>query len=260
MSNLDNKDQYCGSLTNRKDLSELKNLFKLFENGYLTKSDMLDNLEVKGRRFYQLLALYRNNKLDTLYKNKRGKHRRTSIETTGKVIDELMIQRRIINDDRVDIKKYNYTYISEVIKNKHNVVISPATVARIAHKHGYDLKSKPTKKDLHTRKVLTQRIGDLLQHDSSVHKFAPLSGRKWYLIATIDDYSRLILYARLFESDTTWNHMLAVKHVALSYGKGCTYYTDNHSIFKYIRGRDSSAEGLTIISANTIKTQWAHVP
>jgi hypothetical protein len=32
--------------------------------------------------------------------------------------------------------------------------------------------------------------------------FAPYADRKWYLITSIDDYSRLILYAVLVERET----------------------------------------------------------
>ncbi len=256
---LDKDNVSHGTLTNRKSLKELKGLFNAFDLGFITKEDLLDNLGIKERRYYQLLALYRKNKLHTIYKNKRGKNKKIGTIITGRVIDELEIQRRMILDDTVDIKRYNYTYITEKLKKKYQIVISPTTVSRIAHKHEYHLKTKRPKKDLHTRKVLTKRVGELLQHDSSEHMFAPLANEKWYLIATIDDYSRFIVYAKLFKKDRTWNHMLAVKHVALSYGIGCTYYTDNHSIFRFIYGRDTSNQDMAIKSANQIKTQWGYM-
>ncbi|MDD5015350.1 MAG: hypothetical protein PHW73_09705 [Atribacterota bacterium] len=58
----------------------------------------------------------------------------------------------------------------------------------------------------------------MIQHDSSHHRFAPYAVIKWYLITSIDYYSRLILYACLVERETTWEHILALEVVLLKYG------------------------------------------
>jgi len=44
----------------------------------------------------------------------------------------------------------------------------------------------------------------LIQHDSSYHLFSPADGEKWYLITSIDDYSRFLLYAKLVQRETSW--------------------------------------------------------
>jgi len=56
---------------------------------------------------------------------------------------------------------------------------------------------------------------------------------------SIDDYSRLILYACLVERETTWEHILALEAVLLKYGFPLAYYVDSHSIFRFVQGRDS---------------------
>jgi len=53
----------------------------------------------------------------------------------------------------------------------------------------------------------------LIQHDFSYHQYAPYAAGKWYLITSLDDYSRLILYAVLVERETTWEHILAFEAV-----------------------------------------------
>ena len=52
----------------------------------------------------------------------------------------------------------------------------------------------PTKalRKAHDREVLTNYVGELLQHDTSYHLWSPLVQTKWYLITTIDDHSRRI--------------------------------------------------------------------
>ena len=82
-------------------------------------------------------------------------------------------------------------------------------------------------------------MGELAQHDSSHHLWAPLSGTKWYLITTIDDHSRRLLYADLWERETSWAHIVAVKQVVMEFGCPLKYYPDNHAIFRYVEKRDS---------------------
>ena len=87
--------------------------------------------------------------------------------------------------------------------------------------------------------MLTHYTGKLIQYDSSHHKFAPHADAKWYLITSLDDHSRFLLYADLVERETTWTHILALKDVAVVYGVGHAYYVDSHSIFRFVQGRDS---------------------
>ena len=86
---------------------------------------------------------------------------------------------------------------------------------------------------------MTNYPGELIQHDSSHHLFAPYAESKWYLITSLDDYSRLILYAVLVERETAWEHILALESVFLKYGFPLAYYVDSHSIFRFVQGRDS---------------------
>ena len=51
---------------------------------------------------------------------------------------------------------------------------------------------------------------------------------KWYLITSLDDYSRYILYAKLAEKETSWAHIAALESVTLKYGLAATYYVDSH--------------------------------
>ena len=96
---------------------------------------------------------------------------------------------------------------------------------------------KKPKKTVHDREVLTRYAGELIQHDSSYHLWAPASEEKWYLITSLDDYSRFMLYAVLIKTETSWAHILALQTVILQYGLPYCYYVDSHSIFRFVRGR-----------------------
>lgn len=82
-------------------------------------------------------------------------------------------------------------------------------------------------------------MGELLQHDTSFHLWSPSAQVKWYLITTIDDHSRRILYGDLWEKETSWTHIIAAKSVVIQFGCPLKYYVDNHSIFRFVERRDT---------------------
>jgi len=143
----------------------------------------------------------------------------------------------LIKAKDVPIKYYNYSYIKDLLEQKYSQKVSlPTIIDRAKRNNFYFLRPKGK---AHDREVITNYPGELIQHDSSHHQFAPYAASKWYLITSIDDYSRLILYAVLVERETTWEHILALEAVLLKYGFPLAYYVDSHSIFRFVKGRDS---------------------
>ncbi len=82
-------------------------------------------------------------------------------------------------------------------------------------------------------------MGELIQHDTSYHLWAPQAASKWYLITSIDDHSRDLLYADLWERESSWAHIVAAKTLVTSVGCPLKYYVDNHSIFRFVEKRDT---------------------
>lgn len=115
--------------------------------------------------------------------------------------------------------------------------VSLPTIINRAKKNGFYL-GKP-KKTSHDREVLTNYAGELIQHDSSHHLFSPLAGCKWYLITSLDDYSRYILYAKFVMKESSWSHIVALQSVFLKWGLPFRYYVDSHAIFRFVQSRDS---------------------
>jgi len=158
-------------------------------------------------------------------------------EIEANIIQELKIEEDLIKAKEVPIKWYNYSYIKDLLEQKYNQKVSlPTIIDRAKRNNFYFLKPK---RKAHDREVITNYPGELIQHDSSHHLFAPYANSKWYLITSLDDYSRLILYAVLVERETAWEHILALEYVLLKYGFPLAYYVDSHSIFRFVQGRDS---------------------
>lgn len=154
-----------------------------------------------------------------------------------RVISELAKQKQLIARKDVPLDRYNYAFVKDTLQRTHHISVSASTVGEIAHNLGYVVGKKHPPNE-HTRVVTSACVGELLQHDTSLHLFAPDAKEKWYLITTLDDCSRDFLYGRLFTHETSWAHISAMESVCIRYGIPLAYYSDSHSIFRYVRERD----------------------
>jgi hypothetical protein len=216
---------------------QVKELLERYLKKEVERSYIQDILSIRRRRFFTLLNQYKEDPQHFSIQYQRTTAARISQEVEQNILKELTIEKGIIQNKEIPLKSYNYSFIKDHLKKKYRQKVSLTTVIRRAKKHGFYLK-KP-KRTTHDREVLTRYVGELIQHDSSYHLWAPAAQEKWYLITSLDDYSRLILYAALVKKETTWAHILALQTVMLRYGFPYSYYVDCHSIFRFVQGRDS---------------------
>jgi len=217
---------------------QVKLLFEKYSKGEIKLNYILQILRIKRSRFFELLTKYRNDPDNFSIQYERNtSNYRIDREIEANIIQELKIEKDLIKAKEVPINYYNYSYIKDLLEQKYNQRVSlPTIIDRAKRNNFYFLRPK---RKAHDREVITNYPGELIQHDSSHHQFAPYASDKWYLITSIDDYSRLILYAVLVERETTWEHILALEAVLLKYGFPLAYYVDSHSIFRFVQGRDS---------------------
>ena len=140
---------------------------------------------------------------------------------------------------------------------KYGQSVALSTVINHAKANSFYLPKRPKRK-FHDREVLTSYAGELIQHDASFHLWAPDSGVKWCLITSLDDYSRFMLYAQLVEHESSWAHIQALQTIVTKYGSPLAYYTDCHSIFRYIRGRDQRHHAFEKFT-DDVDPQWKQV-
>jgi hypothetical protein len=216
---------------------QVKELLERYLKKEVERSYIQEILAIKKRRFFTLINQYKEDPQHFSIQYQRATPPRISPEIEQNILKELTIEKGIIQNKEIPLKSYNYSFIKDRLRKKYRQKVSLTTVIRRAKKHGLYLK-KP-KRTLHDREVLTRYVGELIQHDSSYHLWAPAAQEKWYLITSLDDYSRLILYAALVKKETTWAHILALQTVILRYGLPYSYYVDSHSIFRFVQGRDS---------------------
>ena len=224
-------------LHRRFSSAEVKELLERYLRKEVERSYIQEILAIKKRRFFTLLSQYREDPKHFSIQYQKATPARIPPEIEHNIVKELSIEKGIIENKEVPLKSYNYSFIKDRLRKKYCQKVSLTTIIRRAKEHGFYLK-KP-KRTLHDREVLTRYVGELIQHDASYHLWAPAAQEKWYLISSLDDYSRLILYAALVKKETTWAHILALQSVILKYGLPYCYYVDSHSIFRFVQGRDS---------------------
>ena len=219
--------------------SQVKELIERYLKREIRIHYVLEILGIKRSRFFVLLKQYKEcpNKFSIQYL-RNTKTRTIPQAVEDNIIRELQIEKKLIQDKDIPLRHYNYSYVKDLLETKYNQKVSLPTIIDRAKKNDFYLKKRP-KKHPHDHEVLTNYIGEIIQHDSSYHLWSPPAREKWYLITSLDDFSRFILYATFLKRETSWAHILALQTVILKYGSPFLYYVDSHSIFRFVQGRDS---------------------
>jgi len=217
---------------------QVKSLIESYIRKEIELSYILSILGIGRSRFFEILKNYRQNPSTFSVEYARNKtNNKIASEVEDDILAELYVEKKLIEDPSNPIKYYNYSYIKDRLLSRYGHRVSLPTIIGRAKKYGFYDKTK--KKKSHDREVLTNYAGELLQHDSSHHRWSPYAEDKWYLITTLDDYSRKILYGDFLEAESSWAHIEAAEATILKYGIPFSFYVDCHSIFRFVQGRDS---------------------
>ena len=220
----------------RFTVEQVKVLFQGYCQGNLSRSDVEEMLGIGKTRFFALLKTYRRDPGAFSIAYQRSTRGRLSEESESQIKQELLRDQALIDDEELPIHDYNYAALVDRLK-KQGVQVSTTTVIKRAKALNC---YRPKKKGkAHDREVLTASIGDLIQHDASLHKWSPFAAEKWSLITSIDDYSRMLLYADFVPEESTWAHIQAAQSVLQTFGLPLRYYVDNLRVFRFVQKRDS---------------------
>ena len=217
---------------------QVKSLLQNYLTHEIELPYILDILGIKRRRFFYLVKKYQEDPehFSIAYSRKKSP-RRISDSVEKNILKELGIEKRFIEDNDMPIRTYNYSYIRDQLWRKYQQKVSVPTIIDRAKKNNFYF-ARPKRKS-HDRQVLTNYVGQLIQHDSSWHKWSPYAAEKWHLITSLDDYSRNMLFADFVQPETSWDHISALESVILPFGCPYAYYVDSHSIFRFVQKRDS---------------------
>jgi transposase len=220
----------------RFSIEQVKVLFQGYTQGNLSRADVESMLGIGKTRFFALLKGYRQDRETFSIAYQRTSQTRLSSRAESEIQQELLREKALIDDKELPIHDYNYTALADRLKKK-GIQVSTTTITKRAK--ALNCYRPRKKKAKHDREVLTSSIGDLIQHDASLHKWSPYADEKWTLITSIDDYSRMLLYAELVREENTWTHIQAAQALMQTFGLPFRYYVDNLRVFRFVQNRDS---------------------
>lgn len=244
-------------LHKRLTTEQVKAILGKYQQGELKATQAALYLQVSRRRFYEVFAAFKKNPAQfSLTYRRRKPTNRIDAAIEKNILKELTIEKKLIDNPRVPVDWYNYSYVRQLLQKKYGQSVSVPTIIARAKQHGFWKGKRPKK--LHDREVITNYTGELIQHDASHHLYAPDSGVPWCLTTSLDDYSRALLYADLWEHETSWNHIQAAQSLVLHYGLPYAYYVDQLRVFRYVKNRDSQWVTYTKFT-DDVDPQWKQV-
>ena len=234
---------------------QVRAFFQSYCQGSLTRVDIQEVLEIGKTRFFSLLKKYRQNPDKFSLKYQRSSSGKLTQKAEIEIKQALLEEKRIVEDPDLPVSGYNYSAIRDRL-SEDGVQVSVTTIINRTKK--YECYKQRKKRKHHDREVLTASIGALIQHDTSLHLWAPLAKEKWYLITSIDDYSRKLLYADFVRKETSWAHIQAAQKLIQKYGVPLRYYVDSLRVFRFVQNRDSIWRK-HVLETDDVETQWQKV-
>ncbi len=137
------------------------------------------------------------------------------------------------------LKPPNFQLVSDELQRLCAFQRTRSTVAAYCRTHFARLLPAPPRKPRGYRRFRRARIGELWQHDSSIHQWWPASSKQ-ILLLTVDDHSGLNVAGRFVAADTTWNHFRHFRTAFEAHSVPEAIYTDALSLF----GPSSSSDHL----------------
>lgn len=242
-------------LHKRFSVEQVKLLLQRYTEGELSRAEIEEVLAVGKTRFFALLKIYRHSPQTFSIEYKRTTHRRISAAAEKQIAQELVREKQLVDDPRLPITSYNYSALRDRLQKKKIQVSVPTIINRAKQLACYQPQRK---RKVHDRVVVTSAIGALIQHDASLHLWSPYASEKWTLITSIDDFSRLLLFADLVLEESSWAHIRAAQALMQAFGLPLRYYVDNLRVFRFVPERDSVWRK-NILDTDDIVTQWRKV-
>ncbi len=243
-------------LHKRFTVDQIKLFFSAYLKNRMSRKEIENELDIGKSRFFVLLQQYKKDKDTFSVSYHRHTPTRISASTEHAIAEGLRFDKQLIADPNVPITTYNYSALRDRLRDKQEIVVSLKTIINRAKASDCYQEKRP--KASHDREVLTTAIGALIQHDTSLHLWSPYAQSKWVLITSLDDFSRLILYADFVERETTWVHIIAAETVIMTYGYPLRYYVDQLRVFRFIQGRDSIWRKY-VLETDDVDPQWRQV-
>ena len=204
----------------------VRDVLRRFRAQQISVQTAASELGLGRSRFYELYGSY------LAACGKRQAHRWTPISSGGN-------QRQLLADPiAATLRKLlgaappcSYSFVASEVLRRHDFTLHRATVRRWALREGLAPLGPPKKPRRPVRRWQVQQIGQLWQYDASPHRWFPGQERQPSLLGLIDDHSRLISGARIYERENLPAHLDFLPFAFRQHGLPLALYVDYHSFF-----------------------------
>jgi hypothetical protein len=124
----------------------------------------------------------------------------------------------------------NYQLVADEMERLCGFKRARSSVEAYVKSHLSHLVPAPQRKPRTYRRFRRARIGELYQHDSSIHQWWPAPDKQ-YLLLTVDDHSGRNVAGTFVSAETTWNHFQHFRRAFETHGLPEAIYTDGLSLF-----------------------------
>jgi regulator of replication initiation timing len=128
---------------------------------------------------------------------------------------------------------FNIMHFKDKLEENHNIKLSYEKIRQILIE--YRLHKPKKKKKVYRRRRRMPKAGMLIQMDASQHKWIPSIDKPWHLIATIDDATSEVLFAKFYPYEGVFACMEVIRKTIENKGIFYCLYVDKASHFKTTR-------------------------
>lgn len=207
----------------------VRSILRDFNSGILDASSAAARLDVGRTRLYELRSSWLKEKSDYQPAASGGDR--------GEVWTPAILE--FLNGFLPLQNPPNFQLVADEMDRLHGFKRARSTVESYIKAHLGHLIPQPERKPRTYRRFRRAHVGELWQHDSSIHQWWP-AAEKQTLLLTVDDCSGLCVAGRFVERDTTWNHFLHFREAFECHGLPQVIYTDALSLFGPSSSHDHS--------------------
>jgi hypothetical protein len=204
----------------------IRRMMHLFRGGEITAAEGCRQLDIGRSRFYTLysswLAAWAHGAHEAWQPKSSGGDRRPAWPA-----DVQALARRLLTSD----PPASYALVASEIARRCKHPLDRASIRRFAKAEGLAPAGKPRGTRAGVKRWQRQQIGELWQLDATPHAFFPGNAKLYPLLDMLDDCSRLITGARLYESETLLAYLDFLPRAFEQHGLPLALYVDYHSIF-----------------------------
>lgn len=199
-------------------------ILSLVAHEYLTLEQAAQKLDLSYRHTKRLWQRYRQSNGDVKILLPQPKPKKPYVLT--KRAKEKIVE---LYEQQPEINCYHLTHKLQ----KQGLSISRESVRKVLktlkqQRSNKSHRSKPSKR------FEASSFGQIVQMDTCQGAWLKGAGYQ-YLILCLDDYSRFVVGARIYATDSTWTNMCVIRDVIEQWGLPEILYTDNASHFRITR-------------------------